>query len=52
MTRLTKRFALSAAFVALGLLAFVAPDRLHILLLGAGFGGLHVLFGFLIRQNG
>ena len=43
---------MGAAFVAFGLVALVAPDRLHILLLGAGFGGLHVLFGFLIGRKG
>jgi len=43
---------MGAAFAALGLLALVAPDRLQILLLGAGFGGLHVLFGFLIGREG
>ena len=43
---------MGAAFVALGLLTLVAPDRLQILLLGAGFGGLHVLFGFLIGRKG
>jgi hypothetical protein len=44
--------AMGAAFVALGLLALVLPDKAHILLLGAGFGGLHVLFGFLIGRKG
>jgi hypothetical protein len=43
---------MGAAFVALGLLALLAPDRLQILLLGAGFGGIHVLFGFLIGRKG
>jgi hypothetical protein len=43
---------MGAAFVAVGLLALLAPDRLQILLLGAGFGGLHVLFGFLIGRKG
>jgi predicted phage tail protein len=43
---------MGAAFVAIGLLTLVAPDRLQIFLLGAGFGGLHVLFGFLIGRNG
>ena len=42
---------MGAAFVALGLLALLAPDRLQILLLGVGFGGLHVLFGFLIGRK-
>jgi hypothetical protein len=35
-------------FVALGLLALLAPESLQMLMLGLGFGGLHVLFGFLI----
>jgi Na+/melibiose symporter-like transporter len=43
---------MGAAFMALGMLTLVAPGRLHILLLGAGFGGLHVLFGFLIGRKG
>ena len=43
---------MGAAFVGLALVALVAPDRLQILLLGAGFGGLHVLFGFLIGRKG
>jgi hypothetical protein len=43
---------MGSAFAALGLLALLAPDRWQILLLGAGFGGLHVLFGLLIgREN-
>ena len=37
-------------FVALGLLALVLPDGLHTLMLGLGFGGLHLLFGFLIGR--
>ncbi len=43
---------MGAVFVTLGLLALLAPDRLQILLLGAGFGGVHVLFGFLIGRKG
>jgi predicted phage tail protein len=43
---------MGVSFAALGLLALVAPDRLQILLLGAGFGGLHVLFGLLIGREG
>jgi hypothetical protein len=41
---------MGAAFVAIGLLTLVAPDRSQIFLLGAGFGGLHLLFGFLIGR--
>jgi hypothetical protein len=40
------------AFVALALLALVLPDSLQILILGVGFGGLHMLFGFLIGRTG
>ena len=43
---------MGACFVALGLVALLAPDRLQMLLLGAGFGGLHVLFGVLIGRKG
>jgi len=49
----TRMIALmGASFVALGLAALLTPDRLHMLLLGAGFGGLHVLFGVLIGRKG
>jgi hypothetical protein len=43
---------MGVSFVALGLLALVLPDKLQILMLGAGFGGLHILFGFLIGRKG
>jgi hypothetical protein len=43
---------MGGAFVALGLLALVLPDSLQILMLGVGFGGLHVLFGLLIGRTG
>jgi hypothetical protein len=39
-------------FIALGLLALLLPDALQTLLLGTGFGGLHLLFGFLIGRAG
>ena len=39
-------------FIALGLLALVLPDALQTLMLGLGFGGLHLLFGFLIGRAG
>jgi hypothetical protein len=39
-------------FVALGLCALVLPDNLQTLMLGMGFGGLHLLFGFLIGRAG
>jgi hypothetical protein len=38
-------------FVLLGLLAFVLPDAFQTLALGAGFGGLHLIFGLLIRRR-
>jgi hypothetical protein len=49
----TRMIALmGASFVLLGLVALLAPERAQMLLLGAGFGGLHVLFGVLIGRNG
>jgi hypothetical protein len=39
-------------FAALGLLALLLPDNLQTLMLGMGFGGLHLLFGFLIGRAG
>ncbi len=42
---------MGGAFVALGLLALLLPDRAQIPMLGAGFGGLHFLFGILIGRN-
>ncbi len=39
-------------FIALGLLALLLPDGLQTLMLGTGFGGLHLLFGFLIGRSG
>jgi hypothetical protein len=45
----TRKLAIMGGmFIVLGLLALFLPDSLQVLLLGAGFGGLHVLFGFLI----
>jgi hypothetical protein len=38
-------------FVALGLCALLLPDGLQTLMLGLGFGGLHLLFGFLIGRT-
>jgi hypothetical protein len=38
-------------FVALGLLALLLPDRFQTFMLGIGFGGLHVLFGYLIGRT-
>jgi hypothetical protein len=44
--------ALGMLFVLFGLAALLLPDDAQILMLGAGFGGLHLLFGFLIGRNG
>jgi Na+/melibiose symporter-like transporter len=41
---------LGALFILFGLLALLLGDDLQILMLGAGFGGLHIVFGFLIRR--
>jgi hypothetical protein len=42
---------MGGAFVGLGLLALLLPDGLQVWMLGAGFGALHVLFGFLIGRT-
>ncbi|WP_129643046.1 hypothetical protein [Peristeroidobacter agariperforans] len=42
---------MGGCFVALGLLALVTPAQLQIPLLGLGFGGLHITFGFLIARG-
>ena len=34
------------------LAALLLPDELQIFMLGAGFGGLHIIFGFLIGRSG
>ena len=44
--------ALGALFVLFGLTALLLPDNLQILMLGAGFGGLHIVFGFLMGRMG
>jgi hypothetical protein len=41
---------MGALFVALGVLAFVLPAAAHTVLLGLGFGLLHIVFGFLIGR--
>ena len=43
--------AMGALFVAAGALALVAPAAWGTALLGAGFGGLHVVFGALIARR-
>jgi hypothetical protein len=42
--------SMGALFVVLGSAAFVAPASTHTLLLGAGFGGLHLISGILIGR--
>jgi hypothetical protein len=42
---------LGISFVVLGLVAYWLPDSLQNLALGAGFGGLHLGFGIVIRQT-
>jgi hypothetical protein len=43
---------LGGLFALLGFVALLLPDNLQILMLGAGFGGLHMVFGFIIRSTG
>jgi len=43
---------LGGLFVVFGLATLLLPDEAHIFMLGAGFGGLHILFGFLIGRMG
>jgi hypothetical protein len=43
---------LGAAFVATGLLALLLPESWQILMLGVGFGGLHIVFGYLMARAG
>jgi hypothetical protein len=43
---------LGGSFSALGLAALVLPDRFQILMLGLGFGGMHLVFGLLIGWRG
>ncbi len=41
---------LGGLFVLFGLAALLLPSDLQILMLGAGFGGLHIVFGILIGR--
>jgi hypothetical protein len=41
---------LGACFALLGLLALLLPQRLQILMLAVGFGGLHIVFGFVMGR--
>jgi hypothetical protein len=43
---------LGASFALLGVLALLLPGGVQILMLGAGFGGLHIVFGILIGRVG
>jgi hypothetical protein len=43
---------LGGAFVAAGLVALLLPEDFQILMLGAAFGGLHILFGYLMGRTG
>jgi hypothetical protein len=43
--------AMGALFVLLGILAFEVPGYWHNLLLGVGFGALHLIFGVLIGRT-
>jgi hypothetical protein len=43
---------LGGSFAALGMLALLLPSAAQILMLGAGFGGLHIVFGILIGRVG
>jgi hypothetical protein len=42
---------MGASFVILGVLALLLGSELQVFMLGAGFGGLHILFGLLIGRN-
>ena len=41
---------MGALFILFGLAALLLADRFQVLMLGAGFGGLHIIFGVLIRR--
>lgn len=42
---------MGALFIVLGMAAFALPERVHTLMLGLGFGALHILFGILIGRS-
>ena len=42
--------SMGAMFMALGVTAFILPASTHTILLGAGFGGLHLVSGILIGR--
>ena len=43
--------AMGGCFVALGVLALFLPESLQLIVLGVGFGGLHLLFALLIGRG-
>lgn len=43
---------MGVAFVGLGMAALFAPFAIQMMLLGLGFGGLHIFFGILLRRIG
>jgi len=43
---------MGALFVVLGTMTFILPITAHTLMLGLGFGVLHILFGILIGHSG
>jgi hypothetical protein len=43
---------LGGSFVAMGSLALLLPQNVQILMLGAGFGGVHIVFGYLMGRAG
>jgi hypothetical protein len=43
--------AMGGLFIALGVLAFLVPPPYQVVLLGLGFGGLHIFFGILIGRT-
>jgi hypothetical protein len=43
---------LGGSFAVLGVLALLLPGGAQIMMLGAGFGGLHIIFGILIGRVG
>jgi hypothetical protein len=43
--------AMGVLFAALGSITFTLPGSAHNVMLGLGFGGLHLLFGFLIGRS-
>ena len=43
--------ALGGLFALLGLVTYLLPPTLHTVSLGAGFGGLHLVFGLLLQRR-